>query len=149
MSGNMAKAVCSTLTTDLVKVVPQLDDFLCPICFAIVWRPIRMKCKHIICIRCTVLLQRQHKRMCPLCRENVILEADEGTLSLSMHGNSSFFQVTMLTSLDNIDEELGRYLRKYFPKEVKEKQIQHEIADGIERFGQSYKHPSQQKCHMM
>ncbi len=80
MSGHMAKDVCAQLNQDLVKIVPQVDDFLCPICFGIVWRPIKMRCKHVICIRCTILLQRQKKRFCPLCRENVILEADTGKL---------------------------------------------------------------------
>ena len=50
---------------------------------------------------------------------------------------------------DNIDEELVRFLKKYFPKETREKQIAIETADGIEQFGIYYKHPSEYKCALM
>lgn len=78
MTESMAKAVCAQMSVDLVSIVPQVDDHLCPICFTIYWKPIRMKCKHVFCIRCTVLMQRQKKKFCPLCREDVIMLADTG-----------------------------------------------------------------------
>jgi len=129
MSNNMAKAVCAQVSTDLVKIVPQLDDYQCPVCCEVVWRPIRMKCNHIFCIGCTVKLQKEKKKFCPLCRNNVVLEADT----------------------DSIDPELSKFLQKYFPKEVRAKQIVHETADGRERFGPSYVHPSEGKgiCMIM
>ncbi|KAG4423402.1 hypothetical protein IFR04_003506 [Cadophora malorum] len=127
MSGSMAKAVCSQISQDLVQIVPQVEDYACPICCDICWRPIRMKCKHLVCIRCTILLQRQKNRNCPLCREDVILKADT----------------------DNIDRDLERYLRKFFPKEVLQKQIANETADGIEQFGPYYVHPSETNCTVM
>jgi E3 ubiquitin-protein ligase BAH len=104
MSETMGKAVCSQMTQDLVKVVPQLDDYLCPICFTIFWRPIRMKCRHIFCIRCAVLMQRERKRLCPLCRGKVIMEADEGKLHyfhlmvFPYTNTQSFFPVQTLTA---------------------------------------------------
>ncbi|PVH71849.1 RING-14 protein [Cadophora sp. DSE1049] len=127
MSGSMAKAVCSQISQELVQIVPQVEDYACPICCDICWRPIRMKCKHLVCIRCTILLQRQKKRNCPLCREDVILKADT----------------------DNIDRDLERYLKKFFPKEVLQKQIANETADGIEQFGPYYVHPSEANCAVM
>ncbi|POS88333.1 hypothetical protein EPUL_000001 [Erysiphe pulchra] len=125
--GSIAKAVCSKVTQDLVQIVPQIDDYLCPICLAIVWQPIRMKCRHFFCIQCTIILQKKKKRFCPLCRENVIMEADQG----------------------NIDEKLVTFLKKYFPKEVRLKQIADETTNGIERYGIYYKHPSEENCCMM
>ncbi|RKF72071.1 hypothetical protein GcM1_249157 [Golovinomyces cichoracearum] len=127
MSGSVAKFVCLKLTQDLIKIIPQLDDYLCPICFAIVWQPIRMKCHHFFCIQCTIVLQRHKSPSCPLCRKNVIMEADQ----------------------DNIDGELATFLKKYFPKEVKSKQIANEITNGIERYGIYYKHPSEERCCIM
>jgi E3 ubiquitin-protein ligase BAH len=82
MPQTIAKAVCSQVNNDLVKITPQLDDYLCPICFTIAWRPIRMRCKHIFCVLCTIKMQKQKKKLCPLCREVVILEADAGKYSL-------------------------------------------------------------------
>jgi hypothetical protein len=50
---------------------------------------------------------------------------------------------------DNIDDELIKKLKKYFPKETREKRIELETIDGIARFGPSYKHPSEDKCRVM
>ena len=78
MSETMAKAVCSQLSQDLVEVVPKLDDYSCPVCLGIRWHPIRLKCGHPICSGCTVTMQLERKPRCPLCRENVIMEAGFG-----------------------------------------------------------------------
>jgi hypothetical protein len=37
-----------------------------------------MKCKHVLCISCAVTLQRKRERFCPLCRGDVVMEADAG-----------------------------------------------------------------------
>lgn len=47
---------------------------------------------------------------------------------------------------DNIDKTYEKFLEQYFPKEVLAKQIQNEIEDGKQRFGPSYKHPSETTC---
>lgn len=127
MSDTMAKAVCAQVSQDLVKLVPQLDDYDCPICTEIAFRPIRLRCTHVLCIRCTVLLQRQRKGKCPICREDVVLLADT----------------------DSIDEELQAFQKKNFPEEVRQKRIEMETAYGIEQFGVHYKHPSESKCAIM
>ncbi|KAG9229741.1 RING-14 protein [Amylocarpus encephaloides] len=127
MSETMAKAICSQVSQDLIQKVPQLDDYLCPVCFTIAWRPVRMKCHHVICISCAVTLQRKRQKLCPLCRGEVILEADA----------------------DNIDPEFEDFLEKFFPKEAHEKRIAVETERGKEQFGESYKHPSEEKCVIM
>jgi E3 ubiquitin-protein ligase BAH len=78
MSETMAKAVCAQMSTDLSKIVPQVDDYSCPICSEVQWRPVRMKCRHIFCSSCAVKMQKQRRKFCPLCREDVVLQADEG-----------------------------------------------------------------------
>lgn len=78
MTEAMARSVCAQMTQDLVQIVPQLSDYTCPVCLAIVWRPIRMQCKHVLCVRCTVFMQRRGTNACPLCRDDVILKADQG-----------------------------------------------------------------------
>lgn len=47
---------------------------------------------------------------------------------------------------DNLDAQLEKYLKKYFPEEVKEKQRANEIERGIEDYGPNYKH---QECIIM
>lgn len=48
--------------------------------------------------------------------------------------------------LENLDHKLEKYMRKYFAKEVKEKQRANEIERGIEDYGPGYTH---QDCTMM
>ena len=53
------------------------------------------------------------------------------------------------STTDNIDRELEKFLRKYFPKEINLKQIANEKAQGIEMFGPYYTHPSESNCLVM
>ncbi|PQE32482.1 ring-14 protein [Rutstroemia sp. NJR-2017a WRK4] len=127
MTETMAKAVCTQIAQDIIKPVPLLADFLCPVCVSICWRPVRLRCKHVVCIRCTIALQRLRQAACPLCREHVVMEADT----------------------DNIDPVLSALLKRYFPAETAEKQIELEIQDGVERFGVHYTHNKHSRCTIM
>lgn len=113
---NVAKAVCYQVSSELLTVVPQLDDYLCPVCFGISWRPIRLRCGHIFCIRCLVVMQRAREDHCPLCRGAVIMEADS----------------------TNLDPALVNFLKRYFPDEVKAKQRENERAAGVDQYGEAY-----------
>ncbi|KXH26694.1 hypothetical protein CSIM01_02995 [Colletotrichum simmondsii] len=124
LAGSVAKDICAQMSTDLVSVVPQISDYLCPICFAIAYRPVRLACQHIFCIRCIVKIQRRNEKHCPLCRADTVMRA----------------------SADNLDIQLERYMRKYFPKEAKEKQRANEIERGIEDYGPEYVHS---ECSVM
>ena len=44
---------------------------------------------------------------------------------------------------------LSQNLKKYFPKEVRQKQIEYEIEAGKEQFGVLYTHPSESRCSLM
>ncbi len=78
MSETMAKAVCSEISKEIVKIVPQLDDYLCPVCFSISYKPVRLTCGHVFCIRCMIKMQKAQDKFCPLCRNDVIMHADSG-----------------------------------------------------------------------
>ncbi|KAK2011258.1 hypothetical protein LZ32DRAFT_606631 [Colletotrichum eremochloae] len=124
LAGSVAKDICAQMSTDLVSIVPQISDYLCPICFAIAYRPVRLACRHVFCIRCIVKIQRRNEKHCPLCRADTVMKA----------------------SADNLDIQLERYMRKYFPKEAKEKQRANEIERGIEDYGPEYVHS---ECSIM
>ncbi|KAJ4164107.1 hypothetical protein LMH87_005793 [Akanthomyces muscarius] len=124
LAGGIAKDVCASMSQELVSVVPQINDYLCPVCFSVAYRPVRLDCKHVFCIRCIIKIQRRKETHCPLCRADVVMSA----------------------SADNLDHRLERYLEKYFPKEVKEKQRANEMERGIEDYGPGYKH---QDCLVM
>lgn len=78
MVQDLAQATCFTISEEILTIIPQLNDYLCPICFSISFKPVRLRCDHIFCIRCMIVMQRAGKDHCPLCREEVVLEADSG-----------------------------------------------------------------------
>lgn len=83
----------------IVKIIPQLDDYSCPICFNLAYKPVRFTCGHFFCLRCTVKLQRKLEEKCPICRKKVVLLAGE----------------------ESIDHQMIRLMKKQFPREVKAK----------------------------
>ena len=64
-----------------MPIVPQLVDYQCAVCTSIHWRPVRLRCSHVFCIRCLVILQRKGAARCPLCRKNTVMQANEGELN--------------------------------------------------------------------
>jgi|SRR5271156_4562386 len=110
-SESLAKSVNYVIAENLLTVLPQLDDYTCPVCASITFKPIRLSCGHVFCIRCLIKLQRQKKPHCPICRRDVVMEADSG----------------------NIDEKLLAFLKLYFPREVKAKQLENEKALGLDQ----------------
>jgi E3 ubiquitin-protein ligase BAH len=110
-SESLAKSVNYIITENLLTVLPQLDDYTCPVCASITFKPIRLSCGHVFCIRCLIKLQRQQKSHCPICRRDVVMQADS----------------------TNVDEKLLAFLRLYFPKETKAKQLENEKALGLDQ----------------
>lgn len=78
MTGDVGRDVCAQLSKELVPVVPQLNDYLCPVCFAVAYRPVRLDCQHVFCIRCIIKIQRRQEKHCPLCRADVVMKASLG-----------------------------------------------------------------------
>ena len=61
---------------DRSRILPSLDDYACLICTSIAFKPVRLSCGHLFCVRCLVKMQRAGKEECPLCRAKVVLLAD-------------------------------------------------------------------------
>lgn len=78
LAGTIAKDVCARMSQELVSVVPQLDDYLCPVCFSLAYRPVRLECQHVFCIRCIIKMQRSEEKHCPMCRADAVLNASGG-----------------------------------------------------------------------
>jgi E3 ubiquitin-protein ligase BAH len=122
---DLAKATAFTISEELLTLIPALDDYLCPICFSISFKPVRLRCQHVFCIRCLVVMQRAEQDHCPLCREPTVLEA---------------------SSL-NMDKKLQAFLKANFPAEIMAKQRENEMAAGVDRFGEDFK--GTHKCAVM
>ena len=80
LSRDVAKDICAQMSQQLVTVVPQLNDYLCPVCFCVAYRPVRLHCRHVFCIRCIVKIQRRNEKYCPLCRADVVMSASAGKI---------------------------------------------------------------------
>lgn len=102
LNGSIATDICLVISSKLLTIVPQIDDYLCPICCSIAFKPIRLRCGHLFCIRCLVKLRRKHEDKCPLCRNECLLA---------------------LTT-DDLDVAQMNYMKMYFPKEVREKELE-------------------------
>ncbi|KAL8292414.1 hypothetical protein RQP46_001026 [Phenoliferia psychrophenolica] len=90
----------STITSTLLPIIPQLEDYECSICGDVAFKPIRLDCGHKFCVRCLVKMQKRGQDACPQCRKPVVLRANAR----------------------NLDMAAQQYLELWFPKEVKEKE---------------------------
>jgi E3 ubiquitin-protein ligase BAH len=79
ISQDLAKATCFTISEELLQLIPNINDYLCPVCFSVSYKPVRLQCNHVFCIRCLIVLQRAEQKSCPLCRSEVVMDADSGT----------------------------------------------------------------------
>ncbi|KAF2234212.1 RING-14 protein [Viridothelium virens] len=124
LSQGLARTICTEVSNELVTLVPQVSDYLCPVCMSLAWRPVRLSCHHVFCIRCLIVMQRNHDDHCPMCREPVVMQADS----------------------DNIDETMAKFLKKYFPEEVKAKHEDNVRQAGIDEYGEEF---YSDKCAIM
>ncbi|CAO3610455.1 unnamed protein product [Cunninghamella blakesleeana] len=107
----LAKLICASIMDKITTIIPQPDDFSCPVCMSIAWRPIRLVCGHFYCVRCLIKAQRKGMHSCPMCRHPTAVKT---------------------ASALNLDEPLQNFLLMYFPKEIKQKKRENEREQAIE-----------------
>ncbi|KAI6000889.1 hypothetical protein EDD15DRAFT_1806888 [Pisolithus albus] len=94
----------------LLPVIPYIDDYCCLICTSIAFKPVRLDCGHLFCVRCLVKLQKQGKPNCPLCRAPTVLRADR----------------------NNVDYALLNFMSDWFPVESRAKLRANELESAKE-----------------
>lgn len=97
---SMAQKICYIIQSSILTLLPQLEDYTCPICMSVAFKPIRLLCNHVFCVRCLVMLKKDNKADCPMCRQKNVINKADGS---------------------NLDIETMELMKKYFPIEVKEK----------------------------
>ncbi|OAD73798.1 hypothetical protein PHYBLDRAFT_145270 [Phycomyces blakesleeanus NRRL 1555(-)] len=107
----MAHILCALLTEKLISIILQPEDFSCPVCMWVAWRPIRLVCGHVFCVRCLIKQQRAHMDSCPVCRHPTAVK---------------------LASAIDLDLPRQNLLKQYFPKEIKQKRRENEREQAIE-----------------
>ena len=119
--------------TEILGHVPRLDDYCCPMCFEIEWRPVKLACDHVFCIRCLIVMQTNKQGRCPLCRQRTVVGANSGKSLVGCARSTSRF-ANNTSSVDNLDVELANYLKRWFPDEVKAKQQYNVQMAGAEEY---------------
>lgn len=103
----IAQLICCIMQLRIVLLVPQLEDYLCPVCMLVAYKPIRLRCSHLFCVRCLVKMKQQQKVDCPICRSpGAIAVADGSNLDIStMELMQQFFPVEIKEKLKDRDRE--------------------------------------------
>jgi len=97
---NIVRSLVFQISSRLLKVIPNPAEYFCPICQEISYKPIRLDCGHLYCLRCLIKAKKMNIRDCPLCREpDVVYNA----------------------TTTNLDTKLMHQLKHDFPREVKAK----------------------------
>ncbi|KIJ14853.1 hypothetical protein PAXINDRAFT_169528 [Paxillus involutus ATCC 200175] len=96
---SLPRLLVQAIGETLLPVVPHIDDYSCLICTSIAFKPIRLGCGHLFCVRCLVKLQKRAKPDCPMCRAPTVLKADR----------------------NNVDYALLNFMSDWFPLESGEK----------------------------
>lgn len=100
LNNNHFEILTIAVENQILSLIPQPEDYTCPICYDIAYKPIRLNCKHVFCVRCTIKLKQTASPHCPICRAlNAIENANE----------------------HNLDNALLNMMNMYFPQEIKQK----------------------------
>ncbi|KAJ7471276.1 SPX domain-containing protein [Mycena galericulata] len=101
---SLPRILVQELGTTLLPIIPSLDDYACLICTSLAFKPIRLSCGHLFCVRCLVKMQKRGSADCPMCRAPCVLLADRS----------------------NVDWALLNFMRDWFPEEASLKLRQNE-----------------------
>lgn len=114
---SIARDLHAEIGSKVLSIVPQLDDWICPVCYGMAWRPVNLGCcRAVFCIRCIIHLQDEGMKKCPMCNSETVLKAD-GT---------------------NLDFKTMEFLQKFFPMEVKKRQKENERAALVREHGEEF-----------
>ena len=120
-ANSIARDLHAEITSKVLAVVPQLDDWNCPVCYAMAWKPVSLRCcKSVFCIRCIIHLQDEGMTRCPVCNQETVMTADGR----------------------NIDFNALDFLQKYFPMEARRRQKENDKASQAREYGEEFVKPS-------
>ncbi|KAH8828688.1 SPX domain-containing protein [Flagelloscypha sp. PMI_526] len=104
-TNRLPRIMVQAISERLLVIVPQIDDYTCAICTSIAFKPIRLDCSHLFCVRCLVKMQKRGQGECPMCRsKDVVLRANRS----------------------NVDWALLNFMQDWFPQESKVKRKENE-----------------------
>jgi len=81
-ASGLTRMLVQAIGERLLVVIPHVDDYMCLICVELAFKPIRLGCGHLFCVRCLVKMQKGGKGRCPMCREECVLSANRSECCL-------------------------------------------------------------------
>ncbi|KAJ6447872.1 hypothetical protein C8R45DRAFT_884436 [Mycena sanguinolenta] len=123
---SLPRILVQELGTTLLPIIPSLEDYTCLICTSIAFKPIRLSCGHLFCVRCLVKMQKRGNDHCPMCRKPCVLAANR----------------------TNVDWALLNFMRDWFPEESSVKLRQNEKEASEEELREMGINPDE-KCIVM
>ncbi|KAJ7587069.1 SPX domain-containing protein [Mycena floridula] len=142
-SASLPRLLVQAIGEILLPVIPHIDDYSCLICTGIAFKPIRLKCGHLFCVRCLVKMQKRGQGDCPLCRAETVLIADRCD-----NFRASIACDKLTSPLANVDWALINFLKDWFPIEARAKLKQDEKEASHEQLLELGLDPDQ-KCTIM
>ncbi|KAL1751930.1 SPX domain-containing protein [Schizophyllum commune] len=124
---SLAHLLVQSMTETLLPIIPHLEDYSCLICTDVAFKPIRLACGHLFCVRCLVKMQKRGKGQCPMCRANVVLQADRS----------------------NVDWALINFIEDWFPVEARKKLRANEKEAAEEQLEELGLTPEDVRCVVM
>ncbi|KAL0575704.1 hypothetical protein V5O48_006264 [Marasmius crinis-equi] len=123
---SLPRILVQAMGETLLPVIPHIDDYSCAICTSIAFKPIRLNCGHLFCVRCLVKMQKRGQGDCPMCRAPTVLVADRS----------------------NVDWALLNFMSDWFPIESRDKLKQSE-KEAMEEQLQEWGVDPDSKCVIM
>ncbi|OUM70515.1 hypothetical protein PIROE2DRAFT_37332 [Piromyces sp. E2] len=136
-SDNACKRFTYEITHSLLNIIPDPEKYSCPICQELAYKPIRLNCNHLFCLKCLIRAQKKNLDNCPVCRAK---DAVKNATS------------------KNLDKKLLNILTTDFPREIRarKKQLkeitqQQELEEAREMAAQpvSFKESEEENCIIM
>ena len=118
---SLSRTLVQAIGETLIPIIPYIDDYSCLICTNIAFKPIRLTCGHVFCVRCLVKMQKRNKELCPLCRAPSVLTANKSKWYLWCLPGMLISNTIFLLLLDNVDWGMLNFMQDWFPLEAKEK----------------------------
>ncbi|KAG1847331.1 SPX domain-containing protein [Suillus subalutaceus] len=105
----LSRLLVQAIGETLLPIVPHVDDYSCLICTSLAFKPIRLGCGHLFCVRCLVKLQKLGKANCPICRAPTVLKADHTNVDYALlNFMADWFPLESRAKLSTNEREAAR-----------------------------------------
>ena len=133
---SLSRAICFVISENLLTIIPDIDDYTCPVCASITYKPGRNPLCYSVLISSSAVGMRSrllHSLSSYASKATKIKLSHLSCKCGSQGGFRYLIQRVLSHRAENIDESLLNFLKMYFPRETKAKQLENEKAAGMDQ----------------